>query len=536
MDKKDRVNIVLASDNGYFIPLLVTLYSLLTSKGENTDYVVTVLVPDDFDKKNKDVINSLANDFNNSEVTFINMQDQYKDASINIQHITIPTYYRLKLPEILDADKCLYLDVDIVVRKDLLPLFGTDMGSNYLAGVKAAGYYSSEERMKNLAEYLGIAAFDQYVNAGVLLINLKQMREDNLSEQFEKYVSANFKSQDQDILNKVCYGKIMVLPPIYNSMTKYRNSSDECYEKEDYSFLPRCYSKDEWAAACSDPVIIHYADRVKPWETFGSDYSAAWWTCAFELCQKHYDLQTLLEFANRSGIKLRNDNEERYQREKSDLHSRLQQTYDEKSELNAKLKQTYEEKSELNAKLQQTYQEKSELGALLQKTYDEKSEINAKLQQTYQEKSELGALLQKTYDEKSEINAKLQQTYQEKSELGALLQKTYDEKSEINAKLQLTYKEKAERGITIKEQKKKISRQKDVISKYTGEIKDLTKSNEGHVKHEAELNAKVKDLNKRLSKSNKELKDIKNSSTYRFAKGLSKPFRFIKRKIKKSKK
>ena len=217
---------------------------------------------------------------------------------------------------------------------------------------------------------------------------------------------------------------------------------------------------------------------------------------------------------------------------KEDLNSKLEKTYAEKSELNALLQKTYDEKSEINATLQRTYAEKSELGALLQKTYDEKAEINATLQRTYAEKSELGALLQKTYDEKAEINATLQRTYAEKSELNALLQQTYAEKSEINAKLQLTYKEKAERGIIIKEQKKTIKTQEDKIKKQKDRIIDLKQKCEEQTKRGDDLAKDKADLTDRLKKSNKELSDIKGSKTYKFAKALSKPFRFIKKKMK----
>ena len=47
------------------------------------------------------------------------MHSAYKNAYIREgHHITIAAYYRLQIPSLLpEIDKCIYLDVDVVVRK-----------------------------------------------------------------------------------------------------------------------------------------------------------------------------------------------------------------------------------------------------------------------------------------------------------------------------------------------------------------------------------------------------------------------------------
>ena len=104
------------------------------------------------------------------------------------------------------------------------------------------------------------------------------------------------------------------------------------------------------------------------------------------------------------------------------------------------------------------------------------------------------------------------------AELSAVLNRTYAEKSGINAKLQQTYKEKAERGIKIKELNAQNEQQETVI-------RSLEEKN-------SSLESRLSGCEKRLKDYEKQIKDIKGSKTYRFAKGLSKPFRFVKRKIK----
>lgn len=269
------IPLVLASDNNYALPMMVTMESALQTAKPNTIYEFHLLVSEDFEQKNKDKIQAIINRYPKASVEFLTMGKQYDDAGITIQHITTATYYRLDLPNLLPkVNKCIYLDVDLIVKEDLSLLFRTSVDDRYIAGVLAAGYYSSEEKIKMKEEELGIP-FDQYVNAGVLLMNLAKMRQDNMAEKFAALLPKNFSSQDQDILNTACYGKIRVLPFKYNAMTKYKFSLPQSYE--DIPELEKCYAKNEWKDAVEHPVIIHYADKLKPWMDVCSESSKDWW-------------------------------------------------------------------------------------------------------------------------------------------------------------------------------------------------------------------------------------------------------------------
>ena len=102
---------------------------------------------------------------------------------MKIPHINLTTYYRLLIGEYLpkEIEKCIYLDVDICVLKDLSELFLIEMKNNYIAGVVAAGYYFNE---KENCERLNLPSMRQYVNAGMLVMNLKQIRKDNMTLKF----------------------------------------------------------------------------------------------------------------------------------------------------------------------------------------------------------------------------------------------------------------------------------------------------------------------------------------------------------------
>ena len=85
-------------------------------------------------------------------------------------------------------------------------------------------------------------------------------------------LSREFESQDQDILNIVSVNKIRLLPIKYNFMTKY------------YKWAPERFgalaAESEVIDAKKNPIVIHYADKVKPWNNMHSALARNWWDVA----------------------------------------------------------------------------------------------------------------------------------------------------------------------------------------------------------------------------------------------------------------
>jgi lipopolysaccharide biosynthesis glycosyltransferase len=121
-------------------------------------------------------------------------------------------YARLLIPELLppDAERALYLDADCIVMDSLAPLWQTDLGDAAIAGVRDLG--DPEEGLT------GAAARD-YVNSGVLLMNLSVWRRDRLAAQMLDMIAANdLASPDQTAINLVCQGRKLFLPNGWNLM------------------------------------------------------------------------------------------------------------------------------------------------------------------------------------------------------------------------------------------------------------------------------------------------------------------------------
>ena len=113
------IPIVLASDENYVPYMYVTILSLLKNKNVDTEYDIYCLVTSSIKKQAKEKFLKLQEKYQ-TNIKFIDMGDFFSDNVVQINHITIPTYYRLKMPELLqNYEKAIYLDTDVIVLKDL---------------------------------------------------------------------------------------------------------------------------------------------------------------------------------------------------------------------------------------------------------------------------------------------------------------------------------------------------------------------------------------------------------------------------------
>lgn len=264
----NRIPIIFATDNNYKY-VLITLISISKNANSDTEYDFYFLVDDEFSLiARKDIELCVKNECIGCTIQFINIGNQFGNIHMRIDGITRPTFYRLMAPELIREDKCLYLDTDVVVLTDLCELYNTDLNEYYLAGVKAPGYQIKKCQLE-YCKQAKIPDLNQYINAGVLLFNLKKMREEQVVNKFLSLLKYDMEGQDQDIINSVCYGKIYFLPFKYNVMTKYAAWPVGKYHN--------VVSEDELIEGWNNPKIIHYADRTKPWNNLECYLGDYWW-------------------------------------------------------------------------------------------------------------------------------------------------------------------------------------------------------------------------------------------------------------------
>ena len=186
---------------------------------------------------------------------YIKMNPADFEDVLHDERVGISALYRLKLASLTNEDKMLYLDSDIVVLKNISELWNYDI-SGYLLGAVEDKY---SELMTCQAD---LGDDETYYNSGVLLMNLKKFREENVEQViFPKLREPENAYSDQDVLNNVCRNKILSLPLKYNLMLT--NDDPNAFPKR----------KDEFAESLCNPVILHYA--IKPW-ILPVQYSEYW--------------------------------------------------------------------------------------------------------------------------------------------------------------------------------------------------------------------------------------------------------------------
>ena len=175
---------------------------------------------------------------------------------INVSKSNVPVaaYNRVLLPYLLtDVERVIYLDVDIVVVDDLEPLWQTKLDGNFIGAVKDVAVYMNP-RFSQHHQFFG-EQDDAYFNSGVLLMDLKAMRQENMPIAIINTavdVASISRYADQDALN------------VY-----YHNAYKQIDVKYNYgTFFPDYIPK-----KISELSIIHYYSDGKPWGNLAHSHS-----------------------------------------------------------------------------------------------------------------------------------------------------------------------------------------------------------------------------------------------------------------------
>lgn len=195
------------------------------------------------------------------------------EKAYEVRGISSGAYLRLLLHRLLSGvEKVLYLDVDILVRESLSPVWHMDLGRNLLAAVKGPVNLQEKWEWNSSRSYWKLleGARGGYINSGVLLMNLEEIRRRQLDEQWERLAEEKLYYQDQDILNITCQGSIAYLSPKYNRLAYLE-------EKDFGQFVTEgIYTREEEQEALRSPAIIHYAGD-KPWKRYDTNLGSLWW-------------------------------------------------------------------------------------------------------------------------------------------------------------------------------------------------------------------------------------------------------------------
>ena len=265
----NKMNIVFGIDDNFAMQCNVTIVSICENNRDNaiTFHIITDSLSDDnFDKIKTDVSRY------NQECKLYRIDNSVlRNCPLNkgADNGKISTYFRFMIPDLLKCEsKALYLDADIICRKDLNELYNSDI-DNFAIGV-IPGQDNDAIYSFNRLRY---DKNKGYFNAGVLLLNLNYWRNNNVYKRSMEYIDKYgkiFHQQDQDALNFVLQDEKKNLPLTYNIQEAMLYTKDKLWI--DWHYF------DELDEAVKDPAIIHYTSALKPWyKECYHPFKDEWW-------------------------------------------------------------------------------------------------------------------------------------------------------------------------------------------------------------------------------------------------------------------
>lgn len=254
--------IAYSTDDNYVQHVGVSMVSLFENNKEFENIVVYIMDTGISDI-NKQKLISISRKYNR-KIIFSHIQDSIEKLNLNINgSISVASYARLFLGSIVDKsyNKILYLDCDSIIKDSLIEIWNEDISDYLIGGVLDT--VDSTTKTK-----IGLSENDIYINAGMLLINLKEWRNQNIENEFIKFINrydGNVFHHDQGTINGVLNGKIKILHPKFNCMTPFFMMKKE--DIEIYYSVNKYYSQEDLDFAVSNSVFVHYTPALttRPW-------------------------------------------------------------------------------------------------------------------------------------------------------------------------------------------------------------------------------------------------------------------------------
>lgn len=258
MNNKKEIPVFFAIDDRYIPFLAVSIQSLIDNSSKENKYAIKILYTN-VSKENMSKIKKYEKENINIEFVDLNSQlEEIKNKLYTRNYFSNTTYFRLFIPELYPQyDKALYLDSDTAILKDVADLYNEDIGENLVAAVPDGAVQTIEIFQEYVEKVVGVIDYNNYFNAGILLMNLEELRKYKFQEKF-LYLLEKVKfevAQDQDYLNRLCKGRVKLLDFAWNRMPIMGESDKEIN-------------------------IVHYNLGLKPWHFDNVPYQEYFWKYA----------------------------------------------------------------------------------------------------------------------------------------------------------------------------------------------------------------------------------------------------------------
>lgn len=257
------MNIVYSTSDLYAPLAGISLTSLLESNRDVPEIRIFIL-DNKIGEENREKLRKTCEKYRR-EIQFVPLTDILERISFDMKRWNISTFGRLfeasSLPQV---DKVLHIDCDTIVTGSLEELWQTDLENRVLA---AAPDCVSDAYKTNI----GMAPEGLYIQAGVILLNLKRIRQLELEKAFTAYLETYGESLafvDQEIINAcVPEEEKRELPLKYNSYTLLHLLGYPQIRR--FKHVTHMVTEENYREARENPVICHFTwcalEGTRPW-------------------------------------------------------------------------------------------------------------------------------------------------------------------------------------------------------------------------------------------------------------------------------
>ena len=216
----ESVVIALASNERYFPGLYCAVASALSHLDPTREVDLKVLDGGIFETS-KNTLCRLVERYNKvTKLQFVAVdQSLFGDAPLGPAESHM-TYCRTLLPRLLDVPRLIYLDCDLLVFRDLSALFDLELSpAKILAAVPDPETLTLGDDSRTIASAMNLPAVGSYFNAGVMLLDLNELRKQNFTDKSVEFLEkwkGHYRFHDQSALNFLLHGQIDELPEDWN--------------------------------------------------------------------------------------------------------------------------------------------------------------------------------------------------------------------------------------------------------------------------------------------------------------------------------
>ena len=233
--------------------------SIMISQNPTT-FIKFYILCSNITNEQKKIIDKISIQHYNCKIEYIDMGNKFKDLKIpksSFVDWTTANFYRIELQNLFPNEKkILFLDGDTLIYKDLNELYNYNISNKFYIGMLENGDFNAKYYIKK---------FDNYINTGVILCNLEELRKGNISEKYIQFYKKNIdiiRYPVNEGLNIVSHEKNAYFDPKYVVIAF-------CDEQDALSYYDKATIKINKTAvleAYKDPYIYHFIYYGKPWK------------------------------------------------------------------------------------------------------------------------------------------------------------------------------------------------------------------------------------------------------------------------------